>query len=87
MSQTRLAVDGNTKSGVVVAQIRRSISAGAVSVLGKQPAHRLGGHVRGAEPLALEDAAFLDAGAFGDPGVAGVDHARESSLVSTSGGT
>ena len=32
MSQIRLAVDGNTRSGVVVAQIRRSTSFGAVPV-------------------------------------------------------
>ncbi len=37
MSQTRFAVDGNTMSGVVVAQIRRSTSAGAVPVFSRSP--------------------------------------------------
>ena len=37
MSQMRFAVDGNTKSGVVVAQIRRSTSAGAVLVFSRSP--------------------------------------------------
>jgi hypothetical protein len=87
MSQIRLAVEGKTKSGVVVAQIRRSTSAGRCPVFFKQPAYRLGAHMRGAEPLALEDAAFLDAGALDDPLVAGVDHRASSALVSTSGGT
>ena len=33
--------------------------------------------MRGAEPLAFQDMALLDAGALGDPLVGGVDHARE----------
>ena len=37
MSQIRLAVDGNTKSGVVVAQIRRSTSSGLVPVAASSP--------------------------------------------------
>ena len=51
--------------------------AGAVAVFAQQSAHRLGAHMRGAEPLALEDVALLDAGALGDPLVAGVDHLRQ----------
>ena len=43
----------------------------------QQAAHGLRGHMRGAEPLAFEDVALLDAGALGDPGVAGVHHARQ----------
>ena len=53
----------------------------------QQPAHGFGAHVRGAEPLALEDVAFLDAGALGDPGVRWCrPSAASSALVSTSGG-
>src|SRR5256885_12696637 len=37
MSQIRFAVDGKTKSGVVVAQIRRSTSFGGVPVFSKRP--------------------------------------------------
>ena len=37
MSQIRLAVEGNTKSGVVVAQIRRSMSDGLVPVRSSSP--------------------------------------------------
>ena len=37
MSQTRFAVDGKTMSGVVVAQISRSTSAGAVPVFSRNP--------------------------------------------------
>ena len=37
MSQIRLAVDGSTKSGVVVAQISRSISPGLVPVRAISP--------------------------------------------------
>ena len=43
----------------------------------QEAAHRFRGHVRGAEPLALQDAPLLDAGPLGDPGIAGIDHARE----------
>ena len=37
MSQIRFAVDGKTKSGVVVAQISRSTSFGGVPVFSKRP--------------------------------------------------
>ena len=77
MSQIRLAVEGNTKSGVVVAQIRSSTSPGAVAVLASSPRTASRAHMRGAEPLALEDVPFLDAGALDDPLVAGVDHLRQ----------
>jgi hypothetical protein len=37
MSQTILAVEGNTRSGVVVAQIKRSTSCAGVPVLASNP--------------------------------------------------
>src|SRR5262249_37539868 len=43
----------------------------------QKTAHRLGAHMRGAEPLAPEVAAFLDTGTLDDPFVAGVHHTRE----------
>ena len=51
--------------------------AGRGAGLLQKTAHRLGAHMRGAEPFALEDVAFLDAGALDDPFVAGVHHARQ----------
>ena len=81
MSQTRLAVEGNTRSGVVVAQIRRSTSLRGRASLDQQSAHCLGAHVRGTQPLAFEDATLLDAGAFADPFIAGVERAREHGII------
>ena len=43
----------------------------------QQAAHRFRRHVRCAEPLAPLDVALFYAGAFGDPGIAGVHHARQ----------
>ena len=48
--------------------------AGRSPGFAQQSAHRLGAHMRGAEPFALEDVAFADAGALDDPLVAGIDH-------------
>ncbi len=62
-------------------QVRRGGGADQKIDLGRigaglleQAAHGFRRHVRGAEPLAFQDVAFLDAGALGDPGVAGVHH-------------
>ncbi len=52
----------------------------------QQAAHRFSRHVRGAEPLPFQDPSLLDAGALGDPGVAGIDHARERLVVEHVGG-
>ncbi len=77
MSQIRLAVDGKYE----VRRRRRADQQidlfGLRAGLLQEPAHGFGPHVRGAEPLALEDMALLDAGALDDPGVARVDHARQ----------
>ena len=43
----------------------------------QQPAYRFGGHVRGPETFTLQDMTFLDARPLGNPGVAGVDQARQ----------
>ena len=67
MSQIRLAVDGNTKSGVVVAQISRSTSFGLVLVFSRRPRTASAPMWEVPSPFALEDVAFLDAGALGDP--------------------
>ena len=75
MSQIKLAVEGNTKSGVVVAQISRSMSSRLGAGLGSSPRTASAPICERAEPLAFEDVAFLDAGALGDPGIAGVHHA------------
>ncbi len=47
----------------------------------QQPADRFGAHMRGAEPLALQDAPLLDAGALDDPGIGRVDQPGELGIV------
>ena len=48
--------------------------AGRGPGLAQQSAHCLGAHMRCAEPFALENVPFADAGALDDPLVAGIDH-------------
>ena len=43
----------------------------------QEASHGFRGHIRGAEPLASENMAFLDSRALDNPGVARVDHARK----------
>ena len=43
----------------------------------QETTHGFRRHMRGAEPLALEDVTLANAGALGDPGVTGVDHLRQ----------
>ncbi len=43
----------------------------------QQPTNCLSGHVRGPETFALQNMTFLDARAFGNPGIAGVDKPRQ----------
>ena len=78
MSQMRLAVDGNYE----IRRGRRAdqqidVFAAWCPVFASKPRTASARHMRGAQPLALEDVALLDAGALGDPCIAGVDHARQ----------
>ena len=80
MSQMRLAVEGNTKSGVVVDTNQKIDVARLGAGLLQQTAHGLGAHMRGAEALALEDMPLLDSGALGNP-LVGVSTIRASSSL------
>ncbi len=73
---TKQAVDGKTISGVMVAQMIRSISlrfeaGGGDGLAGGGGGEGSGGFAFGG------DAALVDAGALGDPFVVGVDHLRQ----------
>ena len=77
MSQIRLAVDGKTKSGVVVAQIRRSTSRGAVPVFFRRPRTASAPMCEVPRPFTAENMPFLDFGPLDDPLIVGVDHLRQ----------
>ncbi len=77
MSQIRLAVDGNT-------HIRRGGGANQKIDLARlraglfqQTTNGFGRHMRRAQPLALEDVTFLNAGPLGDPRIGGINHPRQ----------
>ena len=73
---TRAAVAGNVRSGVVVATMIRSRSAGERPSGGERLFGRLHRQVRRAL-IGRGPAALVDAGALDDPGVGGVDDLGE----------